>query len=88
MEIYSLPRRGFKVMVATKSANDPSKVVLIILLKFPMGKSINYLEEVKGTNSMELPTNDFNGITRLIQGAINFGKAQDDYDNLEPLPKF
>ncbi len=88
MEIYSLPRRGFKVMVATKSANDPSKVSLAIFLKFPMGKSINYLEEVKGTNSMELSINDYNGITRLIQGAINFGKSQDDYDNLEPLPKF
>jgi hypothetical protein len=88
MEIYSLPKRGFKVMVATKPANDPSNVSLVIFLKFPMGKSINYLEEVKGTYSMELPINDYNGITRLIQGAINFGKAQDDYDNLEPLPKF
>jgi hypothetical protein len=50
-----------------------------------MGKSINYLEEVKGTNSMVLSTNDYNGITRLIQGAIDFGNAQDEYDNLPPL---
>jgi hypothetical protein len=85
MEIYSLPRRGFKVMVATKSDNDPSKVSLAIFLKFPMGKSINYLEEVKGTNSMELSINDYNGITRLIQGALDFGKAQDEYDTLPPL---
>jgi hypothetical protein len=85
MEIYSLPKRGFKVMVATKSVNDPSKVSLAIFLKFPMGKSINYLEEVKGTNSMVLSTNDYNGITRLIQGAIDFGNAQDEYDNLPPL---
>jgi hypothetical protein len=50
-----------------------------------MGKSINYVEEVKGTNSMELSINDYNGITRLIQGALDFGKAQDEYDTLPPL---
>lgn len=88
MEIYSLPRRGFKVMVATKPANDPSKVVLAVHLKFAGGKSINYLEEVEGRNGKVFSTNDFNGITQLIQSAINFGKAQDDYDNLPPLPKF
>jgi hypothetical protein len=35
--------------------------------------------------AMELSINDYNGITRLIQGALDFGKAQDEYDTLPPL---
>jgi hypothetical protein len=86
MEIYVLPRKGYKVMVATKPANDPSKVGFAVYVKFPMGKSVNFLQEVKGMGSMiSLPINDYGGITRLIQGAIDFGNAQSDYDNLPPL---
>ena len=87
MEIYSLPKRGYKVVVATKIANDPSNVELKVYLTFPMGKNINYLRDIKGRNhTAELPINDYNGITRLIQGAIDFGNAENEYDNLPPLP--
>jgi len=86
MEIYSLPRRGFTIMVAIKPANNPSNVGFAVHVKFPMGKSVNYLQEVKGMGSMiSVPINDYNQMTRLIQGAIDFGKAQDDYDNLPRL---
>ena len=89
MEIYTLPKRGFKVVVATKIANDPSNVELKVYLTFPMGKNINYLRDIKGRNhTVELPINDYNGITRLIQGAIDFGNAENEYDNLPPLPRF
>jgi hypothetical protein len=75
-------------MVAVKPSNEPSKISMVIFLKFPMGKSINYLQEVKGMESVTIPMDDFNGMTRLIQGAVDFGKAQNDYDNLPPLPKY
>jgi hypothetical protein len=88
MEIYVLKRNGFSVMVAVKPSNEPSKISMVIFLKFPMGKSINYLQEVKGMESVTIPMDDFNGMTRLIQGAVDFGKAQNDYDNLPPLPKY
>ena len=86
-DLYTLPKRGFKVVVATKIANDPSNVELKVYLTFPMGKNINYLRDIKGRNhTAELPINDYNGITRLIQGAIDFGNAENEYDNLPPLP--
>jgi hypothetical protein len=88
MEIYTLKRKGFSVMVAVKPSDDTSNINIAVFLKFPMGKSINYLEEVKGVGSVTLPINDYNGMTRLLQGAVDFGGAQDDYDNLPPLPKY
>jgi len=88
MEIYVLKKKGFSVMVAVKPSNEESNISIAIFLKFPMGKSINYLEEVKGVQSLTLSINDYNGMTRLFQGAVDFGKAQDDYDNLPPLPKY
>ena len=61
MEIYTLPKRGYKVVVATKIANDPSNVELKVYLTFPMGKNINYLRDIKGRNhTVELPINDYN----------------------------
>ena len=88
MEIYVLKRRGFSIVLGVKPSNDPSKVSLMIYVKLPLGKSINYLGEVQGRPSIELGMNDYHGITKVLQGAVNFGKAQSDYDNLEPLPKF
>jgi len=88
MEIYTLKKRGFSVMVAVKTSDDTSNIDIAVFLKFPMGKSINYLEEVKGVPIVRLPINDYNGMSRLLQGAVDFGVAQDDYDNLPPLPKY
>jgi uncharacterized pyridoxamine 5'-phosphate oxidase family protein len=87
VEIYSLKRNGFYVVVATKESNEPSKMKLMIYVNFPMGKNINYLGEVKGMSSVEVGMNDYGKITNLLQGAIDFGKAQSDYDNLPPLPR-
>jgi hypothetical protein len=50
-----------------------------------MGKIINYLDEVHGKAGMEFKMNDYNGLVRQLQGALDFGKAQDEYDNLPPL---
>jgi hypothetical protein len=38
-------------------------------------------------SSVEVGMNDYGKITNLLQGAIDFGKAQSDYDNLPPLPR-
>ena len=88
MDIYSLKRKGFSIILGVKPSNDQSKVSLMIYVKLPLGKSVNYLSEVQGIPGIELGMNDYNGITKVLQGAVNFGKAQSDYDNLEPLPKF
>jgi len=85
VEVYALKRRGFTITLGVRPSNDPSKVNVQIHIKLPMGKSINYLNDVQGKTSMELQMNDYNGLVRQLQGAINFGKAQDDYDNLPPL---
>ena len=85
MEIYVLKRRGFSIVLGVKPSNDPSKVSLIIFIKLPLGKSINYLSEVLGKSGIELKMNDYNGIVKFLQGAVDFAKAQNDYDNLPPL---
>lgn len=87
LELYSLKRRGFALLVGTKPSNEPSNIILYVYLKFPMGKSINYLEEVQGRNSIEIPINDYSGMSKTLQAALDFGKAQSDYDNMEPLPR-
>jgi hypothetical protein len=85
VDVYVLKRKGFHVMVGVKPSEQPNTIILLIFVVLPLGKRINYLEEVKGRRGIILPINDYNGITRLIQGAIDFGRAQDDYDNLPPL---
>jgi hypothetical protein len=87
VEVYTLKRNGFSLVVGTRSSNDPSKVILMIQLRFPQGKSINYLSEVKGMSAVEVGVNDYGRMTELLQGAIDFGKAQSGYDNLPPLPR-
>ena len=88
MEIYVLRKRGYSVMAVTKPSNQPSEIDIMVFLSLPQGKRINYLEEVHGRNSITLPINDYNKMTRILQGAVDFGRAQSDYDNMEPLPKF
>jgi hypothetical protein len=85
MEVYVLKRRGFSIVLGVKPSNDPSKVSLMIYIKLPLGKSINYLSEVLGKSGIELKMNDYNRIVKFLQGAVDFAKAQDDYDNLPPL---
>jgi hypothetical protein len=85
MEIYVLKRRGFSIVLGVKPSNDPSKVSLMIFIKLPLGKSINYLSEVLGKSGIELKMNDYNGIVKFLQGAVDFANAQNDYDNLPPL---
>jgi len=87
VEVYVLKRNGFSLVVGTRGSNDPSKVILMVQLRFPQGKSINYLSEVKGMSSVEVGVNDYGRMTELLQGAIDFGKAQSGYDNLPPLPR-
>jgi hypothetical protein len=87
VEVYVLKRNGFSLVVGTRGSNDPSKVILMIQLRFPQGKSINYLSEVKGMSAVEVGVNDYGRMTELLQGAIDFGKAQSGYDNLPPLPR-
>lgn len=85
MEAYSLKRNGFALVLMVMPSNDPSKVYVKISLKFPMGKIINYLDEVHGKVGMEFKMDDYNGLVRQLQAALDFGKAQSDYDNLPPL---
>jgi len=84
-DVYALKRRGFTIVLMVKPSNDPSKLYIQIYVKLPMGKIINYLNEVQGKSGMELKMTDYNGLIKQIQGAINFGKAQYDYDTLPPL---
>jgi hypothetical protein len=85
MEAYSLKRSGFALVLMVMPSNDPSKVYVKISLKFPMGKIINYLDEVHGKAGMEFKMNDYNGLVRQLQAALDFGKAQHEYDTLPPL---
>ena len=84
-EVYALKRRGFTVVLMVTPSNDPANVYVKILIKLPMGKIINYLNEVQGKIGMEFKMNDYNGLVRQLQGAVNFGKAQHEYDTLPPL---
>ena len=84
-EVYALKRRGFTVVLMVTPSNDPANVYVRILIKLPMGKIINYLNEVQGKVGMEFKMNDYNGLVRQLQGAVNFGKAQHEYDTLPPL---
>ena len=84
-EAYVLKRRGFALVLMVTPSNDPSNVYVKIFIKLPMGKIINYLNEVQGKVGMEFKMNDYNGLVRQLQGALDFGKAQGEYDNLPPL---
>jgi hypothetical protein len=88
VEVYVLKKKGFDVMVGVKQSEQPNDIILLIFVILPLGKRINYLEEVKGMSGIKTSINDYGKMTQLLQGAINFGRAQSDYDNLEPLPKF
>jgi hypothetical protein len=84
-EAYVLKRRGFALVLMVTPSNDPANVYVKILIKLPMGKIINYLNEVQGKIGMEFKMNDYNGLVRQLQGAVNFGKSQHEYDTLPPL---
>ena len=87
-EMYALKKRGFSIVVTLMSDDDPSKVRIMIHISLPMGKKINYLEEVDGRSSMVVKTNDYQTLFRYLQGALDFGRSQFDVDTLPPLPKF
>lgn len=88
VEIYILKKGGYSISVGIKPSDEPFFVDLRVWVSSPMGKMINYLKEVKGVTMMKVRMNDYDKILQVLQGASDFGKAQSDYDNLEPLPKF
>lgn len=87
-EYYSLKKDGFTLVVGVKHGIDQSNVGLSIFLSFPQGKTINYLQEVKGVQGAKINNSDFGQLSNLLQNAMDFGKAQVGYDNLPPLPRF
>ena len=87
-EIYQLKKGGYRLIVGIKPSDEPFFVDLRVFVGLPMGETINYLQEVNGKNFMKVRMNDYGKILQILQGASDFGKAQSDYNNLEPLPKF
>jgi len=87
-EFYSLKRNGFTLVVGVNLFMEGKETVgLSVFLVFPMGKKINYLQEVRGVKGMVLKINEFGKLSEILRRAIDFGNAQSDYDNLPPLPK-
>jgi hypothetical protein len=87
-ELYQLKKGGYSITVAVKPSDEPFHVDLRVFVSFPGGKMINYLKEVRGASRMKVRMNDYGKILQALQGASDFGRAQSDYDNIEPLPKF
>ena len=87
-EMYILKKRGFSLVVSITPDEDPSKARIMIHISLPMGKKINYLDEVDGRTSMVVRTDDYRTLFKYLQGALDFGRSQFDIDTLPPLPKF
>ena len=87
-EMYALKKRGFSLVVSITPDEDPSKARIMIHISLPMGKKINYLDEVEGRSSMVVKTDDYRTLFKYLQGALDFGRKQFDIDTLPPLPKF
>lgn len=87
-EMYALKKRGFSLVVSITPDEDPSKARIMIHISLPMGKKINYLDEVDGRSSMVVRTDDYQTLFKYLQGALDFGRSQFDLDTLPPLPKF
>lgn len=82
LDVYVLKNKGFDVMVGVKPSEQPNSVVLLIFVIFPSGKRINYLEDVTGRMGSIIPINDYGNMIQLLQGAIDFGRAQSKYGSL------
>ena len=88
LDVYVLKKGGYHVMVGVKPSVQPNQIVLLVFVVLPQGKRINYIEEIQGNIGIIIPINDYGKMTKVLQGAVDFGRAQSDYDNMEPLPKF
>jgi hypothetical protein len=76
VDVYVLKTKRFDVMVGVKPSEQPNSIVLLIFVILPSGKRINYLENVTGRMGSIIPINDYGNMIQLLQGAIDFGRAQ------------
>lgn len=76
VDVYVLKNKRFDVMVGVKPSEQPNSIVLLIFVILPSGKRINYLENVTGRMGSIIPINDYGNMIQLLQGAIDFGRAQ------------
>jgi len=74
IDLYRFKKSDYHVMVGIKESYDMNKIILLIHIISKRGR-INYLEELYGKPGLKLSDNEKTKITRLIKGAIEFGKS-------------
>ena len=75
VDMYILKKDNYDVMVGVKHSYM-DRVILLIYVNTKGGEKINYLEDLYGKPGLTLFDNEKIKVTRLVNGAIEFGNSK------------